>query len=228
MNINGTKNKELFYDSIAEDWEEKINKPETNKRLRIVYKILFDGIPLKGKKFLDVGCGLGFFAFRAGKLGAEVHGIDIGKRLVRISSKRYPKGKFIVAPAQKLPFKSNSFDLVLCTEVIEHVNKQNKVLDELFRVLKKDGYLILTTPNRLFHPLYTFLCSIGVRPYHGNEYWYFPWEIKRALEKRGKVTKKYYFNFILPNPFFDQFERFSFLKYLMVHQGYLVAKEKNK
>jgi len=224
MKIN---DKELFYDSIAEDWEEKINKPETDKRLKVVYKVLFDGTPLKGKKFLDVGCGLGFFASQAGKLGAKVYGIDIGKRLINISSKKYPKGKFSVASAAKLPFKDNSFDFVLCTEVIEHVNSQNKVINEIFRVLKKDGYLVLTTPNKIFKPLYTLLCSIGARPYHGNEYWYYPWDIKRILGRKGKITKKYYFNFVMPSPFFDQFEKFSFLKYLMIHQGYVVNKEKD-
>lgn len=221
-----TDNKELFYDSIAEDWEEKINKPETDKRLKVVYKILFNGTPLKGKKFLDVGCGLGFFASKAGKLGADVYGIDIGERLINISRKRYPKGKFSVASAARLPFKDNSFDLILCTEVIEHVNNQNKALSEIFRVLKKGGYLVLTTPNKIFKPLYTFLCSIGLRPYHGNEYWYYPWDIKRILERRGEISKTHYFNFVSPSPFLDQFERFSFLKYFMIHQGYIVSKEK--
>ncbi len=221
------KNKELFYDSIAEDWEEKINKPETDKRLKVVYKILFDGIPLKGKKFLDVGCGLGFFASRAGELGAKVYGIDIGEKLVKKSKQRYPDGKFSVASAVELPYRDNTFDLVLCTEVIEHVNNQNKVISEIFRVLKKDGYLVLTTPNKVFKPLYAVLCNVGLRPYHGNEYWYYPREIQKALARKGRIKNKYHFNFISPNPLFDKFENFSFLKYLMVHQGYLVIKGKN-
>jgi len=220
-----TNNKELFYNSIACEWEEKLDKPETDKRLKVVFKILFDSTSLKGKIFLDVGSGLGFFSLRAGKLGARVYGIDIGDRLVDVCRKRYPKGKFSVASAVKLPFKDNSFDIVLCTEVIEHVNNQKKVISEIFRVLKKNGYLILTTPNKVFKPLYSFLCDIGVRPYHGNEYWFYPWEIKRILERKGKVARKYYFNFIHPNPFFDLFEKIGFLKYLMIHQGYLVIKE---
>ena len=220
-----SKNKELFYNGIAYEWEEKINKPETAKRLKVVYKVLFNPISLKGKKFLDIGCGLGYFSLRAGQLGANVHGIDIGDNLVKICSKRYPKGKFLVASAEKLPFKDNSFDVVLCTEVIEHVNDQKKVIGEIFRVLKKGGYLVITTPNKIFKPLYTFLCNLGIRPYHGNEYWFYPWDIKRILEKNGKITKKYHFNFFYPNPFLDQFEKLGFLKYLMIHQGYTVNKE---
>lgn len=217
-------NKELFYNGIACEWEDKINKPETDKRLRVVFKTLFKKIPLEGKKFLDVGCGLGYFSVRASKFGARIYGIDIGNRLVGICRNRCPKGKFSVASGAKLPFKDNSFDIVLCTEVIEHVNDQKGVINEIFRVLKKDGYLVITTPNKVFKPLYSILCNIGLRPYHGNEYWFFPWEIKRILERKGKIIKKHYFNFICPNPFFDLFEKFGFLKYLMIHQGYLVTK----
>ena len=219
------KNKELFYNGIAYEWEDKINKSETEKRLNIVYKKIFNPISLREKKFLDIGCGLGFFSLRAGKLGANVYGIDIGSNLIKICKKRYPKGKFSVASAERIPFKDNSFDIILCTEVIEHVNNQQKVIDEIFRVLKQGGHLVITTPNRIFQPLYTFLCSLGIRPYHGNEYWYYPWDIIKALETRGRVTKRYHFNFFYPNPFLDKFEKHEVLKYLMVHQGYLVIKE---
>ena len=129
------KNKELFYNGIAYEWEDKINKSETEKRLNIVYKKIFNPISLREKKFLDIGCGLGFFSLRAGKLGANVYGIDIGSNLIKICKKRYPKGKFSVASAERIPFKDNSFDIILCTEVIEHVNNQQKVIDEIFRVL---------------------------------------------------------------------------------------------
>ncbi len=77
-----TFNKELFYESIAEEWEQKMNKPERNKRMKVVYKILLDKIPLKGKKLLDVGCGLGHFSLQAGELGAEVYGVDVGKKKI--------------------------------------------------------------------------------------------------------------------------------------------------
>jgi 2-polyprenyl-3-methyl-5-hydroxy-6-metoxy-1,4-benzoquinol methylase len=219
------KNKELFYNGIAYEWEEKIFKPETEKRLNVVYKKILNPISAKGKKFLDIGCGLGFFSSRAGKLGAKVYGIDIGGNLVKISKSRYPKGKFSVASAERLPFKDDSFDMILCTEVIEHVNNQKKVINEIFRVLKQGGHLIITTPNRIFEPLYSLMCSIGIRPYHGNEYWFYPWDIIDALEVKGRVIKKYYFNFIYPHPFLDKFEKYHILKYFMLHQGYLVIKE---
>jgi len=218
-------NKELFYNKIAYEWEGRINKSELKKRLKVVFEILVNNVPLKGKKFLDVGCGLGYFSVRAGKLGARVYGIDIGDKLIDICRKKYPKGKFLVASGARLPFKDNSFDVVLCTEVIEHVNSQKKVISEIFRVLKKDGYIIVTTPNKLFQSLYSFLCFVGIRPYHGNEHWFFPWEITQILEKKGKIIKRYYFNFIYPNVFFDLLEKISFLKYLMIHQGYLIIKK---
>ena len=59
----------------------------------------------------------------------------------------------LLADAQKIPFKSDSFDTVLCTELLEHVSEPQEALNEIFRVLRKGGILILTTPQRA--PIHT-------------------------------------------------------------------------
>jgi len=57
--------------------------------------------------------------------------------------KRYKELKLIRADAHNLPFKNNSFDLVICTEVLEHVVNPEKVLGEIKRVLTNDGIAIV-------------------------------------------------------------------------------------
>jgi ubiquinone/menaquinone biosynthesis C-methylase UbiE len=217
--------KELFYDQFSEDWEGEINNLETQKRLEIVFGKLFKGIDLRGRRFLEVGCGLGYFSGEASRLGAKVTGVDIGRRLVEKCRKRVPTGKFIVASASELPFKNGSFDIVLCTEVIEHVENQSKVLTEIFRVLKRGGYLAITTPNKLFKPIFSLLTFLGIRPYRGIEKWFFPWELKSIFISKGAVILKAdYFNFFYPGKFFDRFEKCGLLKYLMINFGYLAKK----
>lgn len=220
--------KELFYDEFSEDWENQINDFETNKRLKVVYGQLLKGVTLKGKNFLEVGCGLGYFSEKASRLGAKVTGIDIGEKLVKICRKRIPKARFIVASASELPFKENSFDIVLCTEVIEHVADQEKAIKELFRVTKEGGYLVITTPNKLFKPFFGLLNLIGRRPYRGIEKWFFPWELKSVLKQSvSRIQKEAYFNFIYPGEPFNRLEKYKQLKYLMINHGYLLKKYEN-
>lgn len=152
-------NKELFYNRFSDQWEGKINSQETEKRLKIIFGKLLKPSELKHKKFLEVGCGLGYFSHKAYELGAGVTGVDIGSSLIKINRGKTPDARFIVASASKLPFEDELFDVVLSTEVIEHVDKQEKALKEMIRVLKKGGILVITTPNRFFKPIFAFFES---------------------------------------------------------------------
>ena len=68
------------------------------------------------------------------------------KRLMRAKN-NIPGVSFFGSDLTKLPLKDNSFDIILCNHVIEHIKQDQKALSELLRVLKKGGTLILGTPN---------------------------------------------------------------------------------
>jgi len=217
--------KELFYNTFSERWENSINKIEMRKRMRVVFGKLLKGIELKGKEFLEIGCGLGYFSQMAYKKGANVTAVDIGERLVEKTKKKIPDAKILLASAADLPFKDECFDIVLSTEVIEHVEDQKKALSEQMRVLKKGGYLVLTTPNKVFKPVFDFLSFIKFRPYHGNEKWISSYEIKKFMKKMGAdIIKETHFNFIYPNELLDRLENIYFLNFLTINQGYLLRK----
>ncbi len=93
---------------------------------------------IKNKKALDVGCREGTQSKFLEKKGYKVTSIDI--------KKKYEKG-IIVDVNKKLPFKNNSFDLIWCSEVIEHLNDPAKTIGEFRRILKPGGEMIITTPN---------------------------------------------------------------------------------
>ena len=222
--INATS-KELFYDSFSGQWEEKINNAETNKRLFVVFNLLLNKKDLKSKNFLEVGCGMGYFSNLATKAGAKVTGVDVGPKLIAICKSKNKKAKFMVASASSLPFKDSSFDILLSTEVIEHVENQNKAIKEMARVLKRNGILVITTPNKLFKPLFDFLSKIGIRPYNGNEKWFYPWELKKLLERNSlKVVKEYHFNFIYPVYFFDQLENLPLFNIFCINFAFKLRK----
>ncbi len=190
--------KEYFYDSIADKWEPLMNKYELQKRKSIVFNRLLKDISLKNKTFLDIGAGLGIFSCHAKELGAKVTAIEVGKNLI-IQIKNRCKVKTIQADATSIPIPRNSYDLVLSTEVIEHTRNPGKAIKEAARVLKKNGFLVLTTPNKSWKFLFDFLSFVRIRPYHGNENWLSYKELKRYIEiNKLTIEKETGFNFIIP------------------------------
>lgn len=98
------------------------------------------------KKILEIGCGFGFKGSYLSKRGDYV-GIDIDTNNIKVAKKRYPFAKYISANAEKLPFLGSSFDEIYAIEVLEHVNNLNQVLNEMTRVIKPGGKIILSFPH---------------------------------------------------------------------------------
>lgn len=100
---------------------------------------------IKFKNCLDVGCASGYMISEIAKSypNAKYFGIDVLAKAISYAKKIYPYINFRVASAEELPFRSSSMDLVLNYETIEHVENPLKSLQEIRRVLKKDGSLIL-------------------------------------------------------------------------------------
>ncbi|MBI4058759.1 class I SAM-dependent methyltransferase [Candidatus Microgenomates bacterium] len=95
---------------------------------------------------LDVGCAGGMMTYKISQLlpASQITGIDVYDKAIQHAKKKYPRLKFIVCDAHRLPFKDNTFDLVICYETIEHVVKPETVLSEIRRVMKKNGIAIVT------------------------------------------------------------------------------------
>ena len=99
------------------------------------------------KKSLDVGCADGSFSLKLKQdFGFDVYGIDISENAVKLANQNGIKAKVHNAE-NSFPFEKESFDLAFACEIIEHVYDTDFFLSELKRVLRKNGILILTTPN---------------------------------------------------------------------------------
>lgn len=98
-------------------------------------------IDFPAKTILDVGSASGWFISKIQEKfpKTKCYGIDIYDKAIIHGKKLYPKIAFAVADARKMPFKNESFDVVVCTEVLEHVDDPKSVLLEIKRVLRKDG-----------------------------------------------------------------------------------------
>lgn len=107
---------------------------------------------VKNKIVLDIGCWSGQIEKLAVEDAKEITGIDPGGDAIDFAKKNNPKAHFEVGTIGSIPFEDNSFDTVLLLEVLEHIpnGTETSGLDEINRVLKKGGFLILTTPNNNF------------------------------------------------------------------------------
>lgn len=107
------------------------------------------------KIILDVGCGVGDVSKGFCKTN-EVHGIDISIKNLRIAEQRDIITKKCNIE-DKFPYKSDIFDIVICSEVIEHLFDPENTIRESYRVLKKGGMVLLSTPN-----FYSFINRIKI------------------------------------------------------------------
>ena len=107
-----------------------------------------------GKMVLSVGCGTGAELRVLKKRGFITVGLDPERRFLLVGKTKNDVDNFIQAIGEGIPLRDDSFDLVVLFEVLEHVMKPEVVLKEISRVLKTNGILFLTVPNR-FYPVET-------------------------------------------------------------------------
>lgn len=129
---------------------------------------------------LDVGCGEGFLDFLL--VNKVVTGVDVSSEKVEkakqiermLKTQENTVYSFLVADLHHLPFKKK-FDMVVCTEVLEHLSDDKKALRAISSIMKKDGFLVITLPNSLrldfrssLRPRQKFMHPDHIREYQVN------------------------------------------------------------
>jgi 2-polyprenyl-3-methyl-5-hydroxy-6-metoxy-1,4-benzoquinol methylase len=134
-----------------------------------------------GRRVLDAGCGIGYGSNMLAEAGAaEVHGVDIAEPVIEAAAQGAGPGvTFATGDVAALDLDADSSDLVVCFEVIEHVEDTDAVLDELARVLAPGGLLLISSPNRDRY--------VPGNPHHRYEF--LPDELKAELERRFKQVR---------------------------------------
>ncbi len=106
----------------------------------------------RGKKVLEVGCGVGTDCLQFARAGADMHAIDLTERGVEITRRRLAlnglSAKVHVGDAEALPFEDNLFDLVYSWGVLHHSPDTEKAVSEAHRVLKPKGRFVIMLYNR--------------------------------------------------------------------------------
>lgn len=122
---------------------------------------------VKNKVVLDIGCGDGYGSNLIAEHANEVFAMDIDKITINHAKASYKKVnlKFVEGDIRSIKFPDRTFDVVVCFETLEHVEEHFIVLSEFKRILKPNGLLIMSTPDKTNYSE----ASNHVNPYHKRE-----------------------------------------------------------
>lgn len=131
-----------------------------------ISRYFFASRHVPGGRLLDVACGSGYGSAYLGSTVKNdgIVSVDVAFEAVKCTSECFKSLTAVQASGEQLPFPEGCFDGVVSFETIEHVQNPEAMLSECARVLKDDGTLIMSTPNRR---LYSFLEK---NPYHTREF----------------------------------------------------------
>ncbi|MCX8194075.1 MAG: class I SAM-dependent methyltransferase [Candidatus Pacearchaeota archaeon] len=182
------ENQEKVWDAIAEQWYHF-----RHQQFKDIAKEIKNLAKLKKGKVLEIGCGncrnLKTFALK----GFDCYGIDFSKEMIKYAKKYCKKYNFKVklkkARAEKLPFKSNSVDYVLCIATLHHLkpHEQAEAVKEMQRVLKPNGIALVAVWNKKVSKAQEKYISWKIK---GKNYWRYYYlftmpELKKLFEKHG-------------------------------------------
>lgn len=109
---------------------------------------------VKDKKVCDIACGEGYGSALLAESASEVVGVDVDTSTIKHAQEAYGEKEnveFIVANAIDTPFQDDTFDVIVSFETLEHLSEHHQLIREFKRILKEDGVLIISTPDKLVY-----------------------------------------------------------------------------
>lgn len=131
--------------------EKLLNKVGDMSLKRRARRIVEETNPQPNEKIIDLGCGTGYYLFLLSNLSLEINltgfdndykALDEAKQLLFDKKINFVKGDM-----HKMPFKNSSFDKAVASEVLEHLTNDILALEEIFRILKPGGILVISVPS---------------------------------------------------------------------------------
>ncbi len=216
----------LYFEEIGTKFDEWMSDYDVGRRTETILSVIpfdFNGAAL------EVGCGTGAITRGIAPLLSDLTVSDISEALAQATSEKYGC-KSVTADATKLSFEDCTFDLVISSECIEHTPDPKKCISEMLRVLKPEGILILTTPNRLWWPVVRFSQIVKIRRFQGNEYFLSPRQITvEVTNHKGEILFKtgchlFPWHFAPLQPLLKRIDKFGKILYPVMINQVIAAK----
>lgn len=132
---------------VKDVYEEIYTYENTLEEEEEYYKKIANLLPNDAKNILDIGCGRGLLLSEI-ENKYEIYGLDISQSAAKFTKKAIPDSHIVRSNGSKLPFKDSCFESIACLGSLEHFPDMDLALEEMKRVAKRGGTLILTLPNK--------------------------------------------------------------------------------
>jgi SAM-dependent methyltransferase len=197
MNLDDQRD---FYD---ERWKNYtfVNRAKLERCTAILGAIA--DLKLNQPEIVELGCGSGWLTGILGAFGPAT-GVELSSVAVGQASARYPSARFLQADLGRWEYPREKFDLVVSHEVFEHLEDQSRHLEVAHGLLRRGGYLILTTPNK---PIYDDLLAHGETEMQPIENWINKSNLRRMAQTHFQVVR---LTTIRPCPRFGLFRIFNY------------------
>ncbi|WP_426320990.1 methyltransferase domain-containing protein [Pseudoduganella sp. R-43] len=133
--------------------ERFIPESSVDGELEHIHRYLLARELVAGKRVLDIACGEGYGSQLLAERAAQVSGVDIAAETVDHARATYGAGnlEFLLGDCAAIPFEAGTFDVVVSFETIEHHDQHEKMISEIRRVLKPDGILVISSPDKRYY-----------------------------------------------------------------------------
>ena len=149
--LNEEKLKELYSKKYYDAWGVSGNTEEkvVRKMKMTTFNLYLDTIKKykTGGKILDIGCATGYFLDAALQDGFEPYGVEISEYASRIAKEKFGSENIFTGTIEDVNFPNDSFDVIVMSDLLEHVRNPLITLKKIFNLLKKDGVVFITTPD---------------------------------------------------------------------------------
>lgn len=157
------------FDKLHQIWRHEVYlemSPFHHTRKRLIMSTLTDSMST-GSSVLDAGCGIADLMSTLCERGVAAVGTDLALSALKFAKKRLPESNFVQSDTVYLPFRTGCYSIVVCSEVLEHVENHERAARELNRILLPGGIAVLTVP-------------------HGEQHWTFEDRIDGHLRRYTK------------------------------------------
>ena len=146
-------------------------------------------------RILEIGCGIGSVVFELSGQRYDITGTDISGEAITYGLKKYGDIKLQVQPAEDLQFEDETFDIVLSFDLFEHIARVDRHISEVHRVLRKDGFYLLQTPNKYSNMIFETLYHKSLKWRRAHPSLHTPGQLRQRLSRHGFETQ-----FVKMNP----------------------------
>ena len=180
-----TQRDPYYFETLGDDFERFMSDYDVARRVHLIFGELLQRTSLpEHPAVLEVGCGTGRISRHLRGFTNNLTVNDISEKLAADTARQL-ECRHLAGDCAAWQDAPGAFDLVVSSECIEHTSDPYAALAGMQRCLKPGGWLIVTTPNKLWYPVLWTAEHLNIRKFRGREHWTFPGSTRRWLKARG-------------------------------------------